>query len=82
MIQGETSERLPLKIDIGIYKRLIASANDPYHPQALKALYLLLTGIETDEVNYMLDNGYLHIVPVSGQGCEEDCRIMRALLQQ
>lgn len=83
MIEGctlQTEQLIPCKIDIAIYKA-IAGTNDPYSQKKLKEVYEKLGGVKVGYVNYMIAGGCLYIVPSSGQGLEEDCRIMSTILQ-
>ncbi|EGD46150.1 hypothetical protein Cpap_0444 [Ruminiclostridium papyrosolvens DSM 2782] len=71
-----------LKIGIDIYK-VMAGKRSPYGPQKLKKVYKKMTGVEGGSyVNHMISGGYLYIVPGTGQGIEEDCRIMSSVLKQ
>lgn len=75
-------ERLvSLKIGIDTYK-VMAGKRSPYSPQKLKKVYKKMTGVEVEGyANHMIADGYLYIVPGTGQGVEEDCRIMSEILQ-
>lgn len=76
------NERLvSLKIGIDAYKVMVGKRS-PYSPQKLKKVYKKMTGVEAEGyANHMIAGGYLYIVPGTGYGIEEDCRIMSEILQ-